>query len=128
MIFGIGVDIIEISRVEKALQRTSALRDSVFTKAEIAYCSGKKKPAQSYAVCFAAKEAVFKALRLHDERPAWQEIELLHDEQGLPYLSLNGKIAELAAERKITAWHISCSHSDSQAIAYVIAEQELKED
>ena len=122
MIAGIGVDITEIARVDRALRRTPSLLDKVFTQNEKDYCGKKSNQAQSFALCFAAKEAVFKALNLSDKRPAWQEIELCRNEKGLPFVRLYGKTALIAEMRGIKKWHVSCSHSDTQAIVFVVAE------
>lgn len=123
MIVGTGVDIVETARVAQALRRTPALKERVFTAAEREYAAGKRRASQSYALAFAAKEAAFKALRLENERPRWQEIELAHEADGLPVLRLYGETAAKAAALGIDKWHISCSHSDTQAICFVIAEK-----
>ncbi|MBP7870250.1 MAG: holo-ACP synthase, partial [Candidatus Saccharicenans sp.] len=62
MIFGVGVDIIEVDRIEDKLSRTPGLKDKLYTPVEIGYCESKKFPAQHYAARFAAKEAFLKAL------------------------------------------------------------------
>lgn len=126
MIIGIGVDITEIARIRQALARTPRLYTAVFTEAERAYAEKKGGPAASYALMFAAKESAFKALHMSGCAPRWTELELWHSEDGIPELRLHGSMAERAEELGIEKWHISCSHSDEQAICFCIAEGGLK--
>ncbi len=88
----VGVDIIEIERVRRALERPS-FRDRCFTGAERAYCDSRADPAQSYAARFAGKEAVGKALGC-GVRFTWKEIEIVGRPK--PSVSLSGRTAAFA--------------------------------
>lgn len=113
MIFGIGTDIIEISRIKKMMEDTSFL-NRFFTANEIEYI--KNKP-QSAAVCFAAKEAYSKALGTGFRGFSLQDVEILHDELNKPYIK-----AYNAAYLKNANLHLSLSHCREYAVAYVIIE------
>lgn len=123
MILGIGTDIIAVSRIKKAIEANPRFVDKLFTLAEIAYCSGKASPAQSYAVRFAAKEAVMKALGTGwDGIVNWQDIEVVLDTKGSPMLSFYGGALQLATSIGMHSAHVSLSHEKDYAIAYVILE------
>lgn len=109
---GIGIDIIEIKRIEKSLKKFGKnFLNHIFTENEIAYVKKHKFPNQHYAVRFAAKEAVYKALGLKDI--SWKNIEILNDKDGRPYCRfLNKKI-----RKKVL---ISLSHSEHYAAASAI--------
>jgi holo-[acyl-carrier protein] synthase len=126
-IVGIGVDVIEVERVERALTRLltgNRFRQRVFTEGEIAYCEPRGRPRyQSYAARFAAKEAVMKAMGTgwnHDV--GWSEIEVVRKRGQAPMIALHGKTAQFAQRCDITRLHLSMSHTAVLAIAYVIAE------
>ncbi|MCK9309588.1 MAG: holo-ACP synthase [Candidatus Cloacimonetes bacterium] len=123
MILGIGTDIIAVSRIKKAIDANPRFVEKIFTPAEIAYCSGKASPAQSYAVRFAAKEAVMKALGTGwDGIVNWQDIEVVLDTKGSPKLSFYGGALQLATSIGMHSAHVSLSHEKDYAIAYVILE------
>lgn len=111
MIQGIGTDIVKISRIAKAMEQKLFL-SKVFTEREQAERLGK---AESYAVAFAAKEAVVKALGTGFREIGFHDIEILHEENGKPYLCLYGEKKE--------NWHISLSHEKEYAVAMVIWEE-----
>lgn len=115
MIDGIGTDIVEIARVERAINRTRTFAERIYTEAEIAYCQSRGRPYQHYAGRFAAKEAVIKAL---GRAVPWREIEILNDERGKPLCTLHGKAAEIAAGRQIL---VSISHCETYCTATAIA-------
>ena len=119
-VFAIGVDLVEIERIEKMIERYSdKFIKRVFTEKEIRYCS-KKANRGSFAARFATKEAVFKATGLgQTEGITWQDVEVLNDRKGKPQVFLHGKIAEIFKGRTI---YISISHSRSNAIAMVVVE------
>src|SRR5262245_45638822 len=125
MIIAIGIDIVEISRIEEKLSRGNVrFRDRLFTAAEIAYCEGRASRFASYAARFAAKEAAMKALGTGwAEGVAWQEIEVLNDEAGAPSLKLSGCALERFNRLGARRAHLSLSHSRDTAIAQVIFEQ-----
>lgn len=114
----VGVDLIEITRVERALARQGQrFADRVFTPQEQAYCNGR---AASLAGRFAIKEAVAKALGTGIGDVAWLDIEVVCEDNGRPTLQLHRAAAELAAELGLEEWAISISHSQSHAIGFVI--------
>jgi len=120
----IGVDLIEIARVQRAVERggETFLR-RVYTSAEVAYCHGR--PAE-LAVRFAAKEAVAKALgvgmrMLAHDGINWRDVEVVGDSRGRPVVHLTGRAAERAAELGLSEWAVSLSHSRENAIAMVVA-------
>jgi holo-[acyl-carrier protein] synthase len=116
VIVGIGVDIVDISRFQAALQRTPALTARLFAESE------RDTRAESLAASFAAKEAVAKALGapggLH-----WHDCEIVADPDGRPWLTVAGTVAAVAAEREINRWHLSLSHDGGIASAMVVAER-----
>lgn len=122
MIIGIGCDIIEIERIEKACGRESFVK-RVFTEREIAYCKGRKALGySSYAARFAAKEAVLKALGTGLRNGELKEIEVSNDELGKPIITLYGYHKSLSEEKGVKRIHLSLSHTRTEAIAYCIME------
>lgn len=122
MIIGVGIDIVDIERVARALDRRPRLMERLFSSREIAYCMGRSRPAASFAARFAAKEAVRKACSraLPGAVMEWRQIEVLL-ELGRPEIRLAGKTAVLAAGAGITGLEVSLSHSRDQACASVVA-------
>jgi holo-[acyl-carrier protein] synthase len=120
-----GVDLIEIARVERALERHGErFLERVFTPAEVIYC--RARPAE-LAARFAAKEAVAKALGVGVRMMArdgirWLEAEIVGDHLGKPLVRLHGSAARRAEELGLTQWAISLSHSEKHAIAFVVAQ------
>ena len=122
MIIGVGIDLVDIERFRRSLERTPSMRERLFTASELAYVAPKVDPVPSLAVRFAAREAVMKALGLglgafgfHD---AWVE----RAESGVPSLALTGRALELADAAGVATWHLSLTHSATTAGAYVVAE------
>ena len=113
MILGTGIDIIEIDRVQKAIDRWGEdfLRH-IFNEEEIEYAKKRKFPTQHYAARFAAKEAVYKAFG-NNTSLSWKDMTILNDENGKPYCRLN----DSAFKNKIT---ISISHTKDYAVANAI--------
>jgi holo-[acyl-carrier protein] synthase len=124
MIVAIGIDIVEISRMEEVFaRRGERFRACVFTEAEIEYCEGRASRLESYAARFAAKEAVMKALGTGwGEGVAWRDIEVTRAETGAPALRLRGRALELFGERGARKAHLSLTHSRDIAMAQVILE------
>jgi holo-[acyl-carrier protein] synthase len=115
----VGVDMIAVDRIKRAIARHGdRFYERFFTQAEREYCEGRY---HSLAVRVAAKEAVAKALGTGIGAVKWVEIEVLADERRRPCLKLYGNAARLAAEMGLDEWDISLSHSDDQAIAFVVA-------
>jgi holo-[acyl-carrier protein] synthase len=112
---GVGIDLIEIDRIERALERRPGLRDRLFTPAELAYADERARPARHLAARFAAKEAVIKALGGPAVSPG--QIEVV---PGVPpEVRLHGQAAEAAEGRTLS---ISLSHSRETAAAVAVAE------
>jgi holo-[acyl-carrier protein] synthase len=119
---GIGVDAVDIERFRTSLSRTPTMRERLFTQVELDYVAPKADPVPSLAARFAAREAVMKAMGLGLGAFGFQEVWVERIESGLPVLKITGRALELAVNRGITSWHVSITHSDLIAIAYVIAE------
>lgn len=124
MITGIGTDLIEIVRIQRAIEKNPHFMERVYTANEIAYCRLKKNAWQSFAARFAAKEAVSKALGTGIGPVGLMEIEILNAENGQPKVVLHGKALQLAADRNIQRVHISLSHSEAYAMATAVLEGE----
>ena len=123
-IIGHGVDLVEIARIEAMLDAHGRrFTDRCFTEAERAYADGgKRRRAERYAVRFACKEAVLKALGTGLRNGiAWTDIAVLTEPSGRPCVALSGRCAELAAERGIRRWEVSLSHAGAFATASAIA-------
>ncbi len=119
MILKTGVDIIEIPRIQAALDRHGErFMQRVFTPGEIAECRGR---AESLAIRFAAKEAATKALGTGIGPVGWREVETLHKRSGEPYLVLHGRAEQIAGFLGLKTWAVSLSHSKENAIAVVVA-------
>jgi holo-[acyl-carrier protein] synthase len=119
-IIGLGVDLCEIERVERAIARHPTFRDRVFTPEEIAYCDRKARPAESYAGRFAAREATIKALGGYRGR-RWLDISVTRDPTGAPAIRLDGNAKRRADALGIGAVLITFSHERSHAVAFAIA-------
>ena len=119
-----GVDLIEIARVERILERYSdRFLERVFTPAEVLYYRARLP---ELAARFAAKEAVAKALGVGMRMMArdgvrWRDVEVTGDARGKPLVRLYGRAAERAAELGLTEWAVSLSHTREHAIAFVVA-------
>ncbi len=118
----LGTDIIEVSRVQEAMQRhPEGFGKRVFTPLEVAYCAGRKSAFLHYAGRFAAKEAVLKSLGtglrggIH-----WTDIEIINDHLGKPSVHLSGKALEIAKEKNMQQLEISISHCSGFAHAVAI--------
>jgi len=125
MIAGIGVDIVEISRLEHAIEEYGdRFVNRVFTKREIEYCEQLARKAERFATRFAAKEAARKALGAATPITAlsWHDVEIISSTEGAPQLQFHGRAAEIVKELKITRAHASLSHARDQAVAFVVLE------
>jgi holo-[acyl-carrier protein] synthase len=113
---GIGVDLLEIERLERALERRPALRERVFSPGEIEFASRRRRPGRHLAARFAAKEAAVKALGLGGLRLG--EVEVAGGGDRPPRLVLHGAAAEAAARQGLEL-QVSLSHSRDLAVAVV---------
>jgi len=128
MIVGTGVDIVEVARVQAALQRYGKrFAARLFTPAEITYCERfAMKAAERYAARFAAKEAAFKALGVGWHNGIrWLDVEVTHQPNGRPELTLHGKARELGERLGVATVLVSLSHADRYAVAQVILESNV---
>lgn len=125
MIYGTGVDIVDISRFERFLREgNDSIFQRLFTGGEIDYCGAKKFSAQHYALRFAAKEAFLKALGTGlREGISWKEMEVVNDPLGKPELRLSGQARELFERAGLANIFLSLSHDANMAIAMVVLEK-----
>jgi holo-[acyl-carrier protein] synthase len=119
-ILGLGVDICEIARMERALARHPTMRERVFTPEEIAYCDSKARPAESYAGRFAAREATIKALGGYRGR-RWHDISVTRVPSGAPSITLSGNAKRRADVIGVTEVLITFTHEKSNAVAFAVA-------
>jgi holo-[acyl-carrier protein] synthase len=113
---GIGVDVVEIERFRRSLDRTPSMRERLFTPVELAYVAAKTDPVPSLAARFAAREAVMKSLGVGLGAFGFHEVWVERAASGAPSLAVAGRAAG------VTRWHVSLTHSDLVAVAYVVAE------
>jgi len=124
MIVGIGTDMVRIERVWSVLERKGERALArFFTPAERERCLCSRHPPESFAARFAAKEAFFKALGTGwGIGGAWTEVEVVSAPSGAPSLRLTGRAAELAETRGVRTVHLSLTHGDHDAMAFVVLE------
>ena len=115
---GLGIDLVEIGRLERALERRPRLAERLFTDAELAAARARFRPGRHLAARFAAKEAAIKALGV--AVPA-REVEVEGGVREPPTLRLHGRTAALAEERGL-ALDVSLTHSQEMAAAVVVAQ------
>ncbi len=124
MIIGVGIDIIEVERVQEKITRDSGFKEQIFSKKEIEFCDAQPSKGEHYAGRFAAKEAFLKAtgfgLTLGYKLA---EIEVVHDSNGKPVLNLLGDFKEKSIQNNWIKLHLSISHLEAVACAVVIIEQ-----
>ncbi|WP_298437681.1 holo-[acyl-carrier-protein] synthase [Geobacter sp.] len=125
MIFGTGVDIVDITRFERLLgEGNERLFDRLFTVHEREYCAGKARSAQHYALRFAAKEAFLKACGLGlREGMTWHDVEVVNDSLGKPELRLHGQALTIFTDLELTKSFVALSHDGTFAVAMVILER-----
>ncbi|HNF84938.1 MAG TPA: holo-ACP synthase [Solirubrobacterales bacterium] len=118
---GVGMDLIEVARIERALDRHPRLADRLFTEAELEYAAAKARPGRHLAARFAAKEAVVKALRL-GPGTSLKEIEVVagNEAEPAPTIRLSGRALEEAGARE-EGLQVSLTHAREMAGAVAIA-------
>ena len=121
MITGLGVDIVEIDRMREALARRPKIKERLFSAEERAYCEKRSRPEVHYALRFAAKEAVLKALGTGFSGMRFTDVEVLRENSGRPVPRLSGKAAERAAELGVVEMHLSLSFTHTTAVASAVA-------
>lgn len=123
-ILGHGIDMVEVRRIRDLLERhAERFEQRIYTQAELEYCNAQtKRRPEHLAARFAAKEAILKALGTGlSAGISWTELEVVRLPSGQPTVALHGRAAHIAADRGISAWHLSLTHTDQAAAASVIA-------
>lgn len=125
MILGVGIDIIEVTRIRASVDRFGdRFLKRILLPAEIEYCASNRVSAPHIAARFAAKEAVSKAFGTGIGRHlGWHDIEVLRRESGEPHIAFHGPGQHLMQERGATVAHISLSHTEFYAAAVAILER-----
>jgi holo-[acyl-carrier protein] synthase len=126
MIYGIGVDLVKVARIERVLGRYGdRFLAHVFTDREIAYCRDKSWAAAGFAMRFAAKEAFSKALGVGLRKGGirWREVEIIPNPMGKPEIFISGRAAALCEAAGIANFHLSLTDEDGRALAVVILER-----
>jgi len=121
MVVGLGVDIVEIERMRTALERRPRMKERLFSEEERWYCEHKTRPEIHYALRFAAKEAVLKALGSGFSGMRFRDVEVARDAKGRPYPILRGAAEARAAELGVTEAHLSLSFTHTTAVASAVA-------
>ncbi|MBN2054152.1 holo-ACP synthase [bacterium] len=126
MIIGLGLDILDIARLQCMLDRHGGeFKKRVFSDDEIAYCDAKRDPAQHFAARFAAKEAFLKALGCGLRHGIeWLDMEIELDDLGKPTLKIRGVAEKELAKRAVQRIHVSMTHVQQCAAAVVVLESE----
>jgi holo-[acyl-carrier protein] synthase len=126
MIVGSGIDLVEIGRIQRSVERYGQrFLDRVFTAAEQAYCLRKRRAAESLAARFAAKEAGAKALGTGISQGVnWLEIEVVREPGGRPALRFYGRAAQFALRLGARRAALSITHTADLAMASVVLEDE----
>jgi len=120
-ITGLGVDIVEIARMRAALERRPRMKERLFSAEERAYCESRNKPEIHYAMRFAAKEAVLKALGTGFSGMRFRDVEVVRDERGRPVPRLTGRAAQVAGSAGVIEVHLSLSFTHENAVASAVA-------
>lgn len=119
---GVGVDILEIARMQRVIERSRRFVERVFTAEEIAYCESCTYPAEHFAARFAAREAILKALGTgFSQGIGLKDVSVVHDAYGRPQARLQGRAEELAREQGICEIALSLSHTREVAAAFALA-------
>ncbi len=124
MIMGVGIDIIEVSRIRHSYERFGErFVKRILHPDEIAYCQSHKDPAPFLAARFAAKEAISKAFGTGiGAQLGWQDMEVGRRPSGQPYVILHGAGEALLQERQAAHLHLSLSHTNNHATAIAVLE------
>ena len=125
MIFGTGIDIIEVDRIKNSIQKYSdRFKKKIFTQKEIDYCHSQADPAKHFAARFTVKEAVLKCFGTGMTGGIlWKDIEVGKLSSGQPVLNLYGNGKKLFNQLKLKHIHVSITHDKTYAVAHAIAEK-----
>lgn len=121
LVVGVGIDLVDIDRIRRLLERHPRFARERFTADERAWCDQRRDPAERYAARFAAKEATLKALGVGLGALRLVDLEVVRAPSGAPELVLHGTAADLAASQGVAAWKVSLTHSQGLAAAVVVA-------
>jgi holo-[acyl-carrier protein] synthase len=121
-VLGVGVDAVDIARFRLSLEQTPSMRTRPFTTEELDDLAARADPVPGLAARFAAREAVMKAMGPGLGAFGFHEAWVRRAPSGEPSLVIVGRAAQLAAERGITQWLLSVTHTDLVAIAHVVAQ------
>lgn len=123
MVIGIGIDIVEVRRISRALQGGEEMAPRVFTQDELAYCKARRNQYQHFAGRFAAKEAALKALGTGwQEGIRWKDVEVVPAEMGRPCLNFYGRAKEFFEASGAKQAFVTITHAQEYAVAAVILE------
>ena len=121
---GVGIDLVDVARMERALERRPRLAQRLFHPTEISYASSRPRPAMHLAARFAAKEAALKALGTGWRGSiTWHDVEVIRQETGEPALLFHGEAREIFRRTGATLAHLSLSHTAEHAVAQVVLER-----
>ena len=120
-VVGVGIDLVDVDRFRASLARTPSMVPRMFTEGERSYAEAASDPTERFAVRFAAKEAVMKALGVGLGAFGFHDVEVLRDAGGRPGLGIYGPAELLALERGVIGWQISLTHTATSAGAVVLA-------
>jgi holo-[acyl-carrier protein] synthase len=125
MIYGIGVDLVDIRRMERVIKKWGdRFIGRVFTPGEMEICYARSSPSSAFSLRFAAKEAFAKAIGLGMKKGVrWRDIEVFHFPQGRPGLKVHGRSSELCKKEKISGFHLSLSDEGDYGVAVVVLEK-----
>lgn len=124
MVTGLGVDIVEIERIRKALENQPAMIRRVFTKPEAEYCCARSNQYQHFAGRFAAKEAALKALGTGwAQGIRWRDVEVRSESSGKPMIHFHGKARKIFDSLNACTALLTITHAQSYAVAVVLLEK-----
>lgn len=121
MVIAVGVDVVDLARFERSLERTPVLRERLFGPEDLSNIGAGSTQGASLAARFAAKEAGIKALGGHIDDFSWHDIQVRKKRTGQPELVVTGGAAKRAQSLGIASWHVSLSHDGPVAVAFVVA-------
>jgi holo-[acyl-carrier protein] synthase len=121
-VMGVGIDAVDLERFRTVLGRRPRLARRLYTGGELAYAALAPDPVPRLATRFAAKEAVMKALGVGLWSFRLTDVEVARDGLAAPTVRLHGAAADLAAARGVVRWHLSLTHTDTVALAVIVAE------
>ena len=119
---GVGVDLVDIERFRRSLERTPSMRYRLFTERELDDLAARADPVPGLAARFAAREAEMKSLGVGLGAFGFHEVWVRRHPSGRPDLVVGGRAAHLASRAGVSRWHLSLTHDEKSAVAYVVAE------